>query len=65
MFLTEYDEEKTMQLFKEEGIQEGLKTARSTMIKNYLQNGGTAESAKTMLGATDEEISEVTAEPTK
>ncbi|XME02184.1 hypothetical protein QYZ88_016140 [Lachnospiraceae bacterium C1.1] len=77
MLLTEYNEDETMQLFREdgrregrqEGLKEGLKVGRQeglregrkeglAMICTFLKNGGTEETAKTMLNVTDAQIEE-------
>jgi hypothetical protein len=68
MLLTEYNEVETMQLFKEdgrregrregrkEGIREGRQEGALDTISTFLKNGGTEETAKSMLNATDEQI---------
>ncbi|XME01124.1 hypothetical protein QYZ88_010395 [Lachnospiraceae bacterium C1.1] len=62
MLLTEYNEDETMQLFREDGRREGLKEGRQEglldAIGAFLKNGGTEEMAKTMLNATDDQIKE-------
>ena len=66
MLLTEYNEDETMQLFREDGRREGLREGRQEgrqeglldAIGAFLKNGGTEEMAKTMLNATDEQIKE-------
>nr|MCR4745917.1 hypothetical protein [Lachnospiraceae bacterium] len=66
MLLTEYNEDETMQLFREDGRREGLREGRQEgrqeglldAIGVFLKNGGTEEMAKTMLNATDEQIKE-------
>lgn len=41
----------------EKGRKEGLEEGKLQTIKAFIDNGGTAESAKKMLNATDEQIS--------
>lgn len=38
MCLTEYDQAETMQLFKEEGREEGIKEGRIEDVKNLMKN---------------------------
>lgn len=67
MLLTEYDEKKTMRLFRkeawEEGMKEGLKKGQDQIIRLMAQNGASAEEISRLTGLSITEITQACQEP--
>ena len=65
MLLTEYDETKTIRLFrkeaKEEGRKEGLKEGQRDLIKVMMQKGISAEQISEMTNLPRQEVEEIRA----
>ena len=58
MCLTEYNEAETMQMFKEEGIEEGKKEGILVSVRNLMNNMKcSAEQALELIGVPEEERS--------
>lgn len=56
MILTEYDEKKTMRMFREEALQEGLRKGQNRIIRRMAENGASAEEIARLTDLPIEEI---------